>query len=62
MLFRYELIIVPKMIFNSIKDSDAIKEAQKLIELKIEELENEKEILIQTALKFFAFLKLHYMG
>ena len=50
------------MIFNGIKDSDAIKEAQKHIELKIEELENEKEILIQTTLKFFAFLKLHYMG
>ena len=62
MLFRYELIIVPKIIFNSIKDSDAIKEAQKHIELKIEELENEKEVLIQTTLKFFAFLKLHYMG
>jgi hypothetical protein len=50
------------MIFNGIKDSGAIKEAQKHIESKIEELENEKEILIQTTLKFFAFLKLHYMG
>ena len=62
MLFRYELIIVPKIIFNSTKDPDEIKEAQKHIKLKIEELENEKEILIQTTLKFFAFLKLHYMG
>ena len=56
------MIIVPKIIFNSTKDPDEIKEAQKHIKLKIEELENEKEILIQTTLKFFAFLKLHYMG
>ena len=56
------MIIVPKIIFNGTKDSDAFKEAQKFIELKIEELENEKEVLIQTTLKFFAFLKLHFMG
>ena len=56
------MIIVPKIIFNGTKDTDAFKEAQKHIELKIEELENEKEVLIQTTLKFFAFLKLHFMG
>ena len=43
-------------------DSDAIEGTKKLIESKIEELENEKNTLIQTTLKFFAFLKLHYMG